>query len=135
MTDTILFAHLVAVAVLISCLLQPAAAATRWGAERDRGREPAAFLSSGLRRAAWASLAVLTVTGLLMLSNWHIGLKEAGAAAFYQSRFGRLMIIKLLATAVLVIGLSSRRPANWLRLCFNLLVGLFVIVVSVHIVR
>jgi uncharacterized membrane protein len=137
MTQTILLLHLLATAVLIGNLLASAVAARTADLPEGlfEGDRLERLVLDRSRWVPWACLAVLLLTGLLMLYKWHVGPQQAISGAFYESRFGRLLVIKLVGTALLAMGLLSSRSATKRFARLNLLLGLFLILISVHIVR
>jgi hypothetical protein len=132
----ILFLHFLAVSVLIGSLFPPLASKRSLGAPYGDGAHELRRLALDRARSiAWGCLAVLFVSGLLMLYKWHVGVEQAFSPAFYESRFGRLLVIKLLGTILLAIGLFSSRSRTGRFARLNLLVTLFLILVSIHVVR
>ncbi len=90
------------------------------------------------RRGAWVSrlcLGLLIVTGLLLLARWHVGLDEFTSGSFYVSRVGRLLVVKILGTVVLLTALLPPCPPGKYRAGLTLVAGLVVILCSVLLVR
>lgn len=91
-----------------------------------------------LRRTAWigwASLAFLLATGLFLVSHWHIALPEIISGQLLLSRFGTLLALKLVGTALIITTFLWPSPSSVTLLRLPFLVGLMVILVSVLLVR
>jgi len=114
-------------------------------------------LGEGFRVAGWVSIGILLLTGV---GNLHFrGLLDAdvlGSAAFWSQRYGRTLLWKLLAVAVMIgvsavhdfwLGpkageltpgspeaLRARRAAAWLAR-INAVVGIVLVFVAVRLAR
>ncbi|HEY8515440.1 MAG TPA: CopD family protein [Candidatus Binatia bacterium] len=111
------------------------------------------------RRIGWIAIGTLLVTGVLNLTLRGYGVAQLGSAAFWQSRFGVVLLLKLLVVAVIVtlsvvhdfvVGPRAtrvlranptspeaariRRNASWLGRA-NLVLALIVLALAVMLVR
>jgi hypothetical protein len=87
------------------------------------------------RWIGWFCLIALVVTGIVMLSNWHVTVQRVVSGHFLYTRFGRLMMVKLVGTALLALGLVYSSSTTRTLACLNLLAGMMLILVSTLLVR
>jgi hypothetical protein len=137
MRDVYPIVHILAAVVLMGHMLYWAtiAGALRKSVDPWEGDQ---FLLQLVRRSGWTGwvcLGVLIVTGLFMLSNWHVNLQMVTSGQFFQSRFGKLLTLKVLGMAIIIAGFFVMAPGRVKLVQFNFLMGLIVILLSILLVR
>jgi hypothetical protein len=70
-----------------------------------------------------------------MLSKWHVTWNMATSTRFIFSRFGRLLLVKLLGVAVLISVLYFATPTTGRMMRVGAVLGTLVVLLSILLVR
>jgi len=87
------------------------------------------------RRWLWVALGVLLLTGLWMLERWHVTVGQVASGDLFLTRFGQVLLVKLLVAAAMVAGMLVIRRDSALARWGLLLATALVVALSAVLVR